>query len=91
MQVPATDPFLNPNEGPLVSSPATVQSPGQPHVPGAPGLDPMLSGVGQPTQHGHTEELGWTGTLCLNSVRVHARALVTEAARNPYVLSRNFY
>ena len=38
--------------------------------------------------HGRTEEeLEWTGTLCLNDVRVHARASATEAVRNPFVLS----
>jgi hypothetical protein len=80
MQVPATDPVLDPNEGP--------------QVPGAPGLDSMFwsgGGVEQSMLHDHREELGWTGTLCLNGVRVHARALAIEAARNPYVLSRNFY
>ena len=93
-QIRAADPFLNPNEGPQVSSPAAVQPPGQPQVPGAPGLDPMLSsgsGVGQPMPNGHTEELGWTGTIFLNGIRVHTRALATEAARNPCVLLRNFY
>ena len=90
MQAPATDPFFNPNEGPQVSSPAAVQTPGQPHAPGSPVIDPMLSsgsGVGQLMLHGHTEELEWIGTLCLNGVRVHARAPATEAVRNPFVLS----
>jgi hypothetical protein len=65
-QIPATNPVLNPYEGPRVTSPAAVQT--QPHVPGAQGIgqammpstvSPYGSGVHQQQSmpHGYTAAL----------------------------------